>query len=73
MNEVSTRKMSSDRQIGNQGKLGFVPTNKSIVEMELNLIDFSEITNNKYTVNVCDLSGGITTVNKTLHKFIEVR
>lgn len=58
MNEVSTRKMSSDRQIGNQGKLGFVPTNKSIVEMELNLIDFSEVANNQYSVNICDLSGG---------------
>lgn len=55
---VETRYMSSDRQIGNQGKLGFVPTSREIVEMELNLIDFSEIANNDYPINICDLSGG---------------
>lgn len=56
--EVRTRLMSSERQFGNQAKLGFVPTDKNIVEMELNLIDFSEIVNNDFPVNICDLSGG---------------
>lgn len=56
--EVITRKMSSERQWGNQGKLGFIPTSREIVEMELNLIDFSEISNNLFPVNICDLSGG---------------
>lgn len=55
---VGTRFMSSDRQAGNQGNLGFVPTNKEIVEMELDLIDFSEISKNDYPINICDLSGG---------------
>lgn len=58
MNEVRTRRMSSERQFGNQAELGFVPTDKSIVEMELDLIDFSEITENDFPVNICDLSGG---------------
>lgn len=56
--EVRTRLMSSDRQFGNQAKLGFVPTSKEIIEMELNLIDFSDISENDFSVNICDLSGG---------------
>lgn len=56
--EVRTRLMSSERQFGNQAKLGFVPTSKDIVEMELNLIDFSDISENDFPVNICDLSGG---------------
>lgn len=57
--EVTTRYQSSERQWGNQGKLGFVPTIKEIVGMEMDLIDFSEIENNDFPVNICDLSGGM--------------
>lgn len=57
MNNVKSRTLGV-RQIGNEGKLGFVPTSKEIVEMELSLIDFSEICQNDFTVNICDLSGG---------------
>ena len=56
--EVIERSMSSSRQAGNHGKLGFVPTSKAIVEMEMNLIDFSELENNDFPINICDLSGG---------------
>lgn len=70
--EVSTRLMSSERQWGNQGKLGFVPTSREIVEMELGLIDFSDLANNLFPVNICDLSGGtgdqIHWTNIYLHK-----
>lgn len=56
--EVKERLMSSERQWGNQGKFGFVPTSKEIVDLELGLIDFSEIEQNNFPFNICDLSGG---------------
>ncbi|MDU2121913.1 MAG: DUF6094 domain-containing protein [Clostridium celatum] len=56
--EVKSRLLSSDRQFGNQGVFGFVPTSEEIVKKELDLIDFSEIEGNDFPVNVCDLSGG---------------
>lgn len=58
-NEVITRKMSSTRHLGNNAKLGYVPTDRNIVELELDLIDFSDIKDNEYPVNICDLSGGV--------------
>lgn len=59
MVEVKTSYMSSERQSGNQGDFGYVPTARYIVEKELDLIDFSAIKNNDFVVNIADLSGGI--------------
>ncbi|KOR55301.1 DUF6094 domain-containing protein [Clostridium botulinum] len=58
MNSITKRRMNSARQWGNEGKLGFFPTNKSIVDMEMNLIDFSELQGSDVTLNIADLSGG---------------
>jgi hypothetical protein len=58
MNEVIERRMNSERQWGNEGKLGFFPTSQAIVDMEMNLIDFSELENSDITLNIADLSGG---------------
>ncbi|MVX63713.1 hypothetical protein GKZ28_08390 [Clostridium chromiireducens] len=55
---VIERKMNSERQWGNEGKLGFFPTAKSVVDMEMKLIDFSEIEGSDITLNIADLSGG---------------
>lgn len=52
------RKMNSSRQWGNEGKLGFFPTSKKIVELEMSLIDFSELEYSDIKLNICDLSGG---------------
>ena len=62
--------MSSDRQSGNQGQFGFVPTCKEIVDMELNLIDFSELKENKYPINICDLSGGTGDQLNWMHNYL---
>lgn len=69
--EVSTRLMSSDRQAGNQGKLRFVPTSKEIIEMELNLIDFSELIHNDFLINICDLSGGTGDQIHWTHEYLQ--
>lgn len=58
MNNVTERRMSSERQWGNEGKLSFFPTIKSIVDMEMKLIDFSELQGSDITLNIADLSGG---------------
>lgn len=71
--EVSTRLMSSERQWGNQGKLGFVPTSREIVEMELDLIDFSEVKLNEFPFNICDLSGGTGDQLHWMHTYLKAQ
>ncbi len=66
--EVTNRKMSGDWQIGNQGKMGFFPTSQKIVEMELNLIDWSEL-NGNHKLNICDLSAGEGDSLDSVHQF----
>lgn len=56
MTTVNERFMSGSQQKGNQAKFGFIETNLEIVEMELNLIDFSDLEG--LEINICDLSGG---------------
>ncbi|UYZ38986.1 DUF6094 domain-containing protein (plasmid) [Clostridium beijerinckii] len=55
---VITRKMNSERQWGNEGKLSYFPTARSVVDMEMKLIDFSELENSDISLNIADLSGG---------------
>ncbi|WP_321835614.1 DUF6094 domain-containing protein [Clostridium butyricum] len=55
---ILERKMNSARQWGNEGNLSFFPTSKSVVDLEMNLIDFSEIEGSDITLNIADLSGG---------------
>lgn len=54
------RRMSSTHQAGNEGKLGFYPTDLSVVDLEMRLIDFSDLLKHKEEVNlnICDLTGG---------------
>lgn len=56
---IETRRLNSTRQQGNQGKLGFVPTSRKVIEMEMKLIDFSELEGTDIVLNICDLSGGV--------------
>ena len=58
MSRIIERKMNSERQWGNEGRLSFFPTSKSVVDLEMNLIDFSELENSDITLNIADLSGG---------------
>lgn len=55
---VEKMKMSGDWQIGKGAiaDMGFVPTKKEIVMMELSKIDFSEL--DTTPVTICDFSGG---------------
>lgn len=55
--KVETRLMSSNQAMANEGSMGFFPTALKVVEMELNLIDFSDI-DNETILNICDLCGG---------------
>lgn len=56
---MEERRMSSHRQINNQGNLGFFPTSLNIVDMEMDLVDWSELRNNSITINITDLTGGV--------------
>lgn len=49
---------SGCQQKGNEGNYGFVPTKEEIVEMELRLIDTSDIALNSI-VTLCDLTAGL--------------
>lgn len=56
---MEERRMSSHRQINNQGNLGFFPTDLAIVDMEMKLVDWSELINNNIPINITDLTGGL--------------
>ncbi|WP_315069181.1 DUF6094 domain-containing protein [uncultured Clostridium sp.] len=58
MSIVEERRMNSERQWGNEGKISFYPSERSVVDMEMNLIDFSELEGSDITLNIADLSGG---------------
>lgn len=58
MSQVIERRMNSERQWGNEGKLGYFPTSKAIVDMEMSLIDFSELKGSDISLNIADFSGG---------------
>lgn len=71
MTNIITRTMAHDRQAGNEGKLGFVPTDTSIVDMEMRLIDFSEIVGTDIELNIGDLSGGTGEQLDTMYKYLK--
>lgn len=73
MNEVIERKMNSERQWGNEGKLGFFPTSQAIVDMEMNLIDFSELEDSDITLNIADLSGGEGDQLNSMYKYLQAK
>lgn len=57
---IEKMKMSGDWQTGKGAvaDLGFVPTKKEIVLMEMSKIDFSELEGNKNLITMCDFTGG---------------
>lgn len=55
---IFERKMNSERQWGNEGIFSYFPNEKSVVDMEMKLIDFSELQGSDITLNITDLSGG---------------
>lgn len=56
--EIIERKMNSERQWGNEGKLSFFPTSENVTNLEMSLIDFSELEGSDISLNIADLSGG---------------
>lgn len=54
---VKTSQMSGHWQKENEGKFGFFPTSSSVVKMEMDLIDFSEVSKESL-LNIADFSGG---------------
>lgn len=68
---VIERKMNSERQWGNEGKLGFFPTARAVVDMEMRLIDFSEIEGSDITLNISDLSGGEGEQLNWMHQYLQ--
>lgn len=55
--DIRTALMSGDWQKGNEAKYGFVPTSLSVVEMEMKLIDYSQLSRGA-DLNICDFTGG---------------
>lgn len=64
------RRMSHHRQISNQGNLGFFPTSLNVVNMEMALVDWSELVNNDITINMTDLTGGLGDQLNRMHKYL---
>ena len=69
--QIIERRMNGTRQWGNEGKLSFYPTAQSVVDMEMNLIDFSEIENSGLTLNIADLSGGEGDQLNYMYKYLQ--
>ena len=67
---MQVSKMNSFRHT-NQANLGFYPTDLSVVELEMNLIDFSELTNKNVLINMCDLSGGLGDQLDYMHRYLD--
>ena len=63
-------KMSAG-QNSNQAKLGFYPTDLSVVEMEMKLVDFSDLSNRDISINICDLTGGIGEQLDKMHSYLD--
>ena len=63
--DIKEKSMSSTRQTGNQGRLGFFETNDEIAMMEYNLIDFSAA--REKSINIGDFTGGTGRPLKLLH------
>lgn len=68
---MEERKMSSTRQIGNQGNLGFFPTKLEVIDMEMALIDWSDLVNNSFVINITDLTGGLGDQLDRMHSYLE--
>lgn len=68
---VSTMKMSGDWQTGKGAiaDMGFVPTNKEIVLMELSKIDFSEL--DETPITMCDFTGGEGDQLYCMHEYVK--
>lgn len=69
--DVFERRMDGSRQAGNEGKMGFYPTSKATVDMEMKLIDFSEIEGTDITLNIADLSAGEGDQLHWMHEYLE--
>lgn len=57
MENMREMKMNFWRHKTNEANRGFFPTDLKVVEMEMKLIDFSEVDETD-SINICDLSGG---------------
>lgn len=67
---METRRLNSSRQ-SNQAKLGFYPTDRSVVDLEMSLIDFSDLQGKKLELNICDLTGGVGDQLDEMHKHLD--
>jgi len=67
---VNSALMSGDWQKGNQAKYGFVPTAESVVELEMKLIDFSQITSGT-KITLCDFTGGEGEQLYLMHEYVK--
>lgn len=70
MERVQTRRMNGFRQIGNEGKMGFFPTSKYVVDLEMRLIDFSELKGKDINLNIADLSAGEADSINYVHEYL---
>jgi len=57
MENMREMKMNFWRHKTNEANRGFFPTDLKVVEMEMDLIDFSEVDETD-SINICDLSAG---------------
>lgn len=73
MSEIIERKMNSERQWGNEGVLGYFPTSKEVVDMEMSLIDFSELEESDISLNIADFSGGEGDQLNCMYKYLKER